>query len=139
MIGIRITSESMSRPSKKQLYVWGYSEYGCLGLGNSTDGKEPRKVNVPDITWAQISCGPHHTAAVSSNGELFTWGGGFDGKLGHGDFNGRRVPTKVEIPGGEKVVKVACGSYHTAAVTATGKLLTWYVSCLVGAIISFIT
>ena len=27
----------------------------------------------------------------------------------------------------ETIVKVACGCGHTAAVTSTGKLLTWYV------------
>ena len=118
----------MNRPSKKQLYVWGDNEYGQLGLGHWTKIMLPMIINVPGTTWNQVACGDTHTAAVSSNGEVFTWGWGYYGQLGHGDHIDRTVPTKVEIPGGEAVVKVTCGTLHTAAVTASGKLFTWYVS-----------
>ena len=119
----------MSRPSKHQLFVWGKNRYGQLGLGcESKVITELRILNVPDTTWTQVACGLFHTAAVSSNGEVFTWGCSGNGQLGHGDCMDRNVPKKVEIPGGEVVVKVACGVYYTAAVTRAGKLFTWYVS-----------
>ena len=124
--------ETMNHPSKKELFVFGYNSFGCIGLGDDDVNKvimDPRKLNVPSTMWTQVACGNYHNATVSSNGEVFTWGWGGDGQLGHGDSNDRRVPTKVEIPEGEVVVKVACGSYHTVAVTRTGKLFTWYVSC----------
>ena len=115
-----------------QVLIWGNNLYGKLGLGYGSccfTERDPTKLNVSGgTTWIQISCGPHHTAAVSSSGELFTWGLGSSGQLGHGDEKVQDAPKKVEIPGGEAVVKVACGRSHTAAVTATGKLLTWYVS-----------
>ena len=122
----------MSLPSKKQLFLWGGNYLGELGLGHEAVGKmttDPTELIVPDgSTWAQIACGNYYTAAVSSNGDLFTWGYGWYGQLGHGNKTDRHAPTKVEIPGGEAVVKVAYGLWHTAAVTATGKLLTWYVT-----------
>ena len=122
----------MSLPCNKQLYIWGNNVYGGLGLGDEAMGKiikDPTELNAPHgTTWIQIACGWYHTAAVSRNGDLFTWGRCDSGKLGHGDWNHRHSPTKVEIPGGETVIKVACGHQHTAAVTATGKLLTWYVT-----------
>ena len=123
----------MGLQSALDLHVWGENWSGELGLGD--DDKyfgwvtNPTRINVPDTTWVQIACGPWHTAAISSNGELFTWGCGNSGKLGHGDRWSRSVPTKVKIPGGPAVVKVACGRDHTAVVTRTGKLFTWYVSC----------
>ena len=121
----------MNSPSNKQLYVWGENLFGQLGLGddNIRPIKDPTRLNVPHSTsWAQVACSPYHTVAVSSNGEVFTCGNGFSGRLGHGDEKDRSRPTKVEIPGGENVVKVACGRVHTAAVTRTGKLFTWYVA-----------
>ena len=32
-----------------------------------------------------ISCGSSHSAAVSASGELYTWGQGNYGRLGHGN------------------------------------------------------
>ena len=128
-------SELMNHPpnKQKQLFVLGDNYCGRLGLGDEAVNKqftEPMELCAPDGTeWAQIVCGWCHTAAVSSNGDLFTWGNGDSGRLGHGDENDIHSPKKVKIPGGEAVVKVACGEWHTAAVTASGKLLTWYVSC----------
>ena len=114
-----------STPLGKQLVVWGGTSAG-FGVG-AVDKiiTDPTKRHVPNTTWIQIVCCQFHSAAISSNGEVFTWGYVYDldGKLG---FYYKRVPTKVEIPGGEKVVKVACGLWHTAVVTATGKLFTWY-------------
>ena len=125
--------EGRSFPSAKDLFLWGCNSDGQLGFGYAVDERTtyPRKLrdphNVPNIMWNQIECGLYYNAALSINGELFTWGWGYYGQLGHGDRKDRSVPTKVEIPGGEAVVKVSCGMIHTAAVTASGKLFTWYV------------
>lgn len=43
----------------------------------------------------EVSCGTGHSAAVSVNGELFTWGQGDDGRLGHGDTNNQTKPKLV--------------------------------------------
>ena len=58
---------------------------------------------------------------------MFTWGNGEDGQLGHNDEQNQSVPRQVEAGrfGGEKVVFVAAGKYHTVAVTAGGRLYTW--------------
>ena len=113
-----IVSRTMS-----DLYEWKRDGSGCLA-----DWLCPL-IRPNHTTWTQIDSGDHHIAAVSSNGEVFTWGRCDSGELGHDDNEGRSVPTKVEIPGGEFVVRVSCGGKHTAAVTRTGKLFTWYVIC----------
>ena len=132
MIGTRRASESMNRPTNKQLFAWRYHDQDRLGRGGDALFKvQPTRISSPHAMWTQISCGLLHTAAISSNGELFSWdlGLGRYSKLGNGDYTGR-IPKKVEIAGGHAVVKVACGRYHTAAVTASGQLFTWYVcSC----------
>lgn len=64
----------------------------------------------------QVSCGPFHCAAVTSDGQLFTWGEGFGGKLGHGDQLCRAHPTFVSTLAGVRVLEASCGVWHTAAI-----------------------
>ena len=119
--------------SDSNVYVFGQNVCGCLGLGGDEvfhggtwkEVHTPVRFHVDNITWAQIECGGYVTVALSNNGEVFTCGTGQFYQLGHGDRNSRNVPTKVEIPGGEKIVKVACGFRHAAALTGDGKLFTW--------------
>lgn len=72
-----------------------------------------------------MTCGSYHTAAVSGNGDLFTWGGGMYGKLGHGNELGHSTPKRVEALAGLPVSQIACGSRHTVAVVSNGALYSW--------------
>ena len=114
--------------SSRHIFTWGNNEYGHLGLGDAFSNKkevlDPTKVSIDNVTWTQIACGMSHTAALSINGEVFTWGDNDFGQLGHGQKY-RNVPTKVESLSGEIIVKIACGHDHTAVVTERGKVLTW--------------
>ncbi|KAG0463276.1 hypothetical protein HPP92_019345 [Vanilla planifolia] len=75
------------------LQAWGYNEYGQLGRGFTCEGlQEPRILNAfgkfldeaPEfVSIIKVSCGEYHTAAISENGELYTWGLGTMGQLGH--------------------------------------------------------
>lgn len=44
-----------------------------------------------------VACGSAHSAAISSSGELFTWGLGDYGRLGHGDLVTQLKPKQVRI------------------------------------------
>ena len=69
-----------------------------------------------------ISCGGSYSAAVTASGELYTWGRGNYGRLGHGSSEDHATPTLVTGLKGERVVHVACGSgdAQTLAVTESG-------------------
>lgn len=67
-----------------------------------------------------ISCGEEHAALITKDNQLFTWGYGHDGQLGHQSKNQLTTPVKVEKVG--KVVKVVCGGGHTAFITVEGEL-----------------
>ena len=66
----------------------------------------------------EISCGDHHSAALTDLGEVFTWGGGGQynrGQCGHGDLKEVEIPKRIEffIKNKKKAIKVVCGGYHT--------------------------
>lgn len=64
-----------------------------------------------------FSCGEDHAAYVDYNGNVFTWGFGGDGQLGHGDTNTMATPKKLSFFNDKKVIKVECGGGHTAFLT----------------------
>jgi alpha-tubulin suppressor-like RCC1 family protein len=43
-----------------------------------------------------VACGGVHSAAITASGELYTWGKGRYGRLGHGDSDDQLKPKLVE-------------------------------------------
>ena len=108
------------------VFTWGRGEDGQLGLGDTSDQDEPTYVDaLRGVGVRQIACGSGHTVVLSTEGEVYTWGRGDDGRLGHGDNGWKYVPRIIRSLAGQVVTQVTCGSYHTAAVTGNGDLYTW--------------
>lgn len=50
------------------------------------------------MKFSSIECGYHHTAAVSSQGQLYTWGRGNRGQLGIGGALSNTSNENINIP-----------------------------------------
>ncbi|KUF97159.1 hypothetical protein AM588_10011026 [Phytophthora nicotianae] len=124
------------------LYMWGESHWGQLGLPKEYDAAHeslPVKCPMPegeaDEVIVKVSCGGTHTAALTSLGHVYVWGRGDSGQLGIGSawlkdpenesLMGASRPHLVKGFDGEKVVQVACGAFHSAAVTEQGHVYIW--------------
>ena len=78
--------------------------------------------------WHDIACGDYHTVGVTPTGDLYAWGLGDDGQLGHGNHDDDLdKPKLVTCLAGKKVVLVSCGDCYTVVVTSEGEAYTWYV------------
>ncbi|CAL8359894.1 unnamed protein product [Lota lota] len=66
----------------------------------------------------KVSCGSRHTAAVTTTGDLYTWGWGDYGQLGHGTARSSDEPLCVDFfrQEGLRVVDVVCGPWNTFAM-----------------------
>uniref|UniRef100_A0A6B2LHL4 Uncharacterized protein n=1 Tax=Arcella intermedia TaxID=1963864 RepID=A0A6B2LHL4_9EUKA len=58
------------------------------------------------------------------DGYLYSWGDNYDGQLGHGNYNNKSVPTKVNGIS-ESIREIKCGHFHSMAITSNGNLYYW--------------
>lgn len=70
-----------------------------------------------------VACGDNHTVCVTEEGEVYSWGFGKKGALGHGSTESVSQPKKVE--GLSNIVRVECGTDHTLALDKNGKLYSF--------------
>ncbi|XP_042028607.1 PH, RCC1 and FYVE domains-containing protein 1-like isoform X1 [Salvia splendens] len=99
------------------VFSMGNNAYGQLGNPQS-DGKAPCLVQdrlVGEFV-EQISCGADHAVVFTTRGDVFTWGRGANGRLGHGDTEDRNVPTLVEALKDKHVRNISCGSNYTMSI-----------------------
>ena len=73
---------------------------------------------------ASLSCGGFHTLCADGSGAVWSWGGSANGECGRGRGIGGPVPARVEGID-EAVVEVAAGGFHSAALTADGRVYVW--------------
>jgi alpha-tubulin suppressor-like RCC1 family protein len=119
---------------KTHLYIW---------ISNVTPGlrsddyknkfalrREPTQAEFfEDKNPQYVYMGPRHSGVVTENGELYTFGNGNWGVLGHGDENSVKAdqPKIVEYFEKHKIkIKKACmGDFHTIALAENGDVYTW--------------
>ncbi|MDT4950217.1 MAG: hypothetical protein QOJ37_2812 [Pseudonocardiales bacterium] len=108
------------------LYAWGLNNYGQLGDGSTTNASTPQLVPLPDGTVVtQASAGLGHTLALTSTGEIYSWGLNNLGQLGINSTTNTPHPTSVPLVGGVRAGAVSAGYSHSLAVTADNRVLAW--------------
>ena len=72
---------------------------GIAGHGDSQNRDKPAEI---EALWPlgviQIACGDNHSAALTADGRVFTWGRGKYGQLGLGSFETSSTPQHVKLP-----------------------------------------
>jgi len=106
-----------------EVWAWGGSPYGQLGHGGITDIAKPtplleRHQIPPDVK--SIACGYTFTAALSKKGDLYTWGQGESGELGHPQKVLLYAPAMVSDL--NNVYVMSCGHRHMAVVQFAPRL-----------------
>ena len=79
-----------------------------LGIGSTKDEYRAQASLVLN-SIVDMSCGSDHSACVGNNGNVFTFGMGLYGALGHGDIVSHPQPTRIEVLQGVSFAKVFCG------------------------------
>lgn len=56
--------------------------------------------------------------------QIFTWGRGKYGQLGHGTTQSENFPVAVKTSADSHVTQVACGGDHTIAINSDGRIFS---------------
>eukprot|EP01132_Coremiostelium_polycephalum_P010329 gene10329-12681_t len=107
-----------------QLYVWGNEQRGRLGLGNGIKAFVPTLLKFPqDEVITKISCGSDFSMALTSEGDVYSWGNGFYGKLGYKCELSQSTPKQIQfIP---KIKDIACGNWHSLILSQNGSVYSF--------------
>jgi alpha-tubulin suppressor-like RCC1 family protein len=106
------------------LWTWGLGGSGRLGTNDTTNRSTPVTTFAGGTNWKQVSAGYRHTAAIKTDGTLWTWGDGNPGQLGNADITTRSTPVTT-FAGGTTWAQVSAGDDHTVAIKTDGTLWTW--------------
>nr|XP_033798714.1 probable E3 ubiquitin-protein ligase HERC4 isoform X2 [Geotrypetes seraphini] len=109
------------------IFGWGRNKFGQLGLNDENDKYYPVLLkSLRSQKIIHICCGEDHTAALTKEGGVFTFGAGGYGQLGHNSTNHEINPRKVFELMGNIVTQIACGRQHTLAfVPSSGRMYSF--------------
>ena len=107
-----------------------YAHYKVTYMDASvTDIKLPTKINTERIL--QIACGEYHTLLLSVD-QKTVWAFGCNnyGQLGHDPglrpkFDYCLTPLEVPLVSDKKIVKLQCGEFSSAVLSADGRITVW--------------
>ncbi|XP_015273586.1 PREDICTED: X-linked retinitis pigmentosa GTPase regulator [Gekko japonicus] len=109
-----------------ELYTFGEPENGKLGLSHEQlkNNRVPQLVSGISGRVNKVACGGGHTVALAE-GDVYTFGLGQYGQLGHGTFIFETSEPKIVDLGRHKICNIASGENHTALITENGLMYTF--------------
>jgi hypothetical protein len=99
------------------LWVWGDAGNGRLGNNSGYNALTPVTTFAGGTNWKQVSTGTAHTAAIKTDGTLWTWGYGGQGRLGNGATSGSIITPVTTFAGGTNWKQAAGGGEYIVALT----------------------
>ena len=106
------------------LWMWGNRGHGVLGDTHAGNVSSPVQTVSAGNNWKLVSCGGYTTAAIKTDGTLWTWGSNFMGQLGDDTTSPKSSPIQT-VAAGTNWKFVACGGNTVAGIKTDGTLWLW--------------
>ncbi|CAH0554472.1 unnamed protein product [Brassicogethes aeneus] len=116
-LGLSDNDKVVKIASGAKLFV-AYSEEGYI-FNNLN------KLNVKIADVKDIKCGREHCLLLTKKGDIYSFGRGSRGQLGHGNLDDLENPLLLNALAGIKITQISCGDWHSCAVSDTGDLYVW--------------
>ncbi|VDD93017.1 unnamed protein product [Enterobius vermicularis] len=73
----------------------------------------------------EMSSGKDHVLLLSVAGEVYSFGTGSRGELGHGSLQNESFPVLLDSLQPLRIVQISCGSWYSVALTDGGDVYVW--------------
>ena len=122
-------SHSLGITTTGQLYAWGTPApaLGILTSGAGGSRSSPVLVSGPvGTSWSKVAAGFSASAAITTNGALYTWGGNTYGALGTtASVSFAVAANPIPISATDSWVAVSVGYDHSLGIKGDGTLWSW--------------
>lgn len=127
-------TSNLNANSNTSLYIWISNVYPGIRTEDMKNfmkmSNTPKKIEYFEgKNPINCYCGPRHTGVITKDGDLYTFGTGKWGVLGHGDETSVNFdkPKLVEYfkNNNIKIKKICLGDFHSLALTTDGDLYSW--------------
>jgi hypothetical protein len=104
-------------------YAWGLNNEGELGTPTHNDVHTPERLSkLPSVV--QVATGLYHNLALTSAGEVWSWGPNEYGQVGNGTIGGASE-TPIHVLNLHHIVAVSAGQYFSVALRKDGTVWAW--------------
>jgi alpha-tubulin suppressor-like RCC1 family protein len=121
-------SHTLCLDSSGNIYATGSNGFGQVGqVSTVTANNTFIIISGLNKKFIQVESGSFHSAAITDNGDIYTWGQNLYGQLGLNSTTQVNYPTRVTLGGisNEIVKHVSCSVDTTACATDSSKCYIW--------------
>ena len=105
------------------LWTWGSNIDGQLGIGPDPNFSSTPLQLSDHSNFVDVSCGESHMGAIKSDGSLWMWGNGGNGRLGN--YGGSSTSPIESVGPNRTWKKISCGYNYTFAISIDDLLWAW--------------
>ena len=121
-------SQSFVVSAAGRLYSFGNGQDRRIGHVEVSCQHTPRLIEaLRPVRFSAVAAGEQHALALSEAGEVYSFGDGAHGQLGHGETIGQThsSPRRVETLRGVRITAVAAGRDHSLALGEAGEVYSF--------------
>ncbi|WP_169734138.1 IPT/TIG domain-containing protein [Hamadaea tsunoensis] len=108
------------------LYGWGFNTSGQVGDGSTMNRTTPVPVTLPGgVAVKKVSAANDATAALGTDGHIYTWGLNFNGILGNGTGETFYTPHRISLPDDIGATDIAMNFIAGFAVGSDAHVYGW--------------
>ena len=126
---------TLALTSYGNVYAWGLNDNGQLGDGTLTSSQTPKRISFDRLASGEsviaLSAGMNDSFALTSTGNVYSWGFNGYGQLGNGTNTFEAIPSTpkrisfVGLASGESVIAISAGGVHALALTSSSHVYSW--------------